>query len=160
MALIRKKVHYAPSKKRALCGIRNSEVTRSPKNVSCRLCKRWMRHFHIGALSGKVTRRNTNRRRLDTPPISKKKQGLASPSRPGHKTVGAGPPQRYFRRLGRKIRLLRVRRGLTRAQLASSCSLWTGHLGKIERGDHNLTVATLFRIASSLKVTAHALLSC
>lgn len=136
------KLHYAPSPKRALCGLKNPRAAYSPEDVTCRYCKRWMRHLPVG----KPSRRHPNG---------------ANPKAPhGHaSTLVPDPPKQFFKKLGQRIRLLRTKKGLTRAQLATSCRLWTGHVGKIERGDHNITLITLMRIASRLGISAKALLA-
>ena len=149
------KMHYAPSLKRALCGLPNPRVAPTPEEVNCRMCKRWMRYLPVGA----TFRKSSDRR--NKKPRNTKGASVAQKSTPikGQNPLPSSPPKGFFHKLGQKIRLLRTKKGLTRAQLATSCRLWTGHIGKIERGDHNMTLLTLMRIASLLDTSAEALLA-
>ena len=45
--------------------------------------------------------------------------------------------------VGRRIRALRERKGLTQEGLAAKCGLHHSHMGEIERGELNVTVKTL-----------------
>ena len=60
-------------------------------------------------------------------------------------------------RLGKRIRKLRMRRGWSQSALAERCGIHAHHLGKIERGEANVTIATLLVISSCLKTTISAL---
>ena|SRR5579864_9235212 len=53
-------------------------------------------------------------------------------------------------KLGKRIRRLREEKGLSEAQLAQACNLWRGHIGKIERGDHNIKLTSLREITRKL----------
>jgi transcriptional regulator with XRE-family HTH domain len=58
--------------------------------------------------------------------------------------------------LGRRIRALRERRGLTREQLAEQASLSVVYLKKLEAGDRRSpSFPALERIARALKATLH-----
>jgi transcriptional regulator with XRE-family HTH domain len=61
-------------------------------------------------------------------------------------------------RLGKRIRGLREKKGLSQESFADLCELNRVHMGDIERGHVNLTLATLDKIARNLKTTAAALL--
>lgn len=60
--------------------------------------------------------------------------------------------------LGKRIRRLRIRQRLSQEKLADICGLHRSHMGEIERGRANLTLATLEIIAQSLQTTPSALL--
>jgi len=60
--------------------------------------------------------------------------------------------------LGAKIRGLRLRKGWSQELLADICGLHRSHMGEIERGHANVTLATLVIIAEKLETTAAALL--
>ncbi|HEY6968264.1 MAG TPA: helix-turn-helix transcriptional regulator [Candidatus Angelobacter sp.] len=60
--------------------------------------------------------------------------------------------------LGVRIRDLRVKQGWSQEAFADRCGLHRSHMGEIERGKANMTLATLLIISSSLQVTASALL--
>jgi transcriptional regulator with XRE-family HTH domain len=57
------------------------------------------------------------------------------------------------KQVGRRIRELRLARGLTQEALAEKASMNVKYLGAIERGEINVTVSTLDRICSALGVT-------
>jgi len=57
------------------------------------------------------------------------------------------------KKLGERIRRLRNGRGWSQAELASLCGMSAHHLGKIERGAANVTLATLLPIAKSFSIT-------
>ena len=60
--------------------------------------------------------------------------------------------------LGDRIRHSRERAKLTQEQLAEICSLSAAHIGHIERGTRIPSIDTLFRISTSLNVSADYLL--
>lgn len=60
--------------------------------------------------------------------------------------------------LGTKIRELRQEKGWSQEALADICGIHRSHMGEIERGHANVTLATLMAIAGSLQTTASALL--
>ena len=60
--------------------------------------------------------------------------------------------------LGVRIRDLRVKKGMSQEAFADRCGLHRSHMGEIERGKANMTLATLLIISSSLQTTASALL--
>ena len=54
--------------------------------------------------------------------------------------------------LGATIRSLRQRQGLSQEQLAYEAELDRSYMGGIERGEHNVAVINLCKIASALKI--------
>lgn len=54
--------------------------------------------------------------------------------------------------LGRRLKELRRKRGLTQERLAERANLDVKYVGNIERGKENPTVATLERLAGALSV--------
>lgn len=69
--------------------------------------------------------------------------GMAKPS-PKH----AGEPALVA--LGQAIRSIRTELGMSQENLANSASLDRSYVGGIERGEHNLTVINLIKIADQL----------
>jgi transcriptional regulator with XRE-family HTH domain len=63
-----------------------------------------------------------------------------------------------LRRVGESIRERRVQAGLTQLQLAGLSSLSRGSIANIERGQQNLTLETLWSIASCLGCEARELI--
>lgn len=62
--------------------------------------------------------------------------------------------------LGRRIRDLRRKRGLTQERLAEAASVDVKYLGNIERGKENPTIGTLEKLANTLSVKVHQILDC
>ncbi|MFB5269856.1 helix-turn-helix domain-containing protein [Paenibacillus enshidis] len=62
-------------------------------------------------------------------------------------------------RIGRKIRQYRKLKGLTQEQLAELVGTNFSYIGKIERGEYNVKIQTLEKIANALGVSLSALLS-
>jgi transcriptional regulator with XRE-family HTH domain len=54
--------------------------------------------------------------------------------------------------IGRKIRALRVLRGMTQEAMADEIGMSFGNLGKIERGEIDPNTESLYKIAKSLEV--------
>lgn len=62
------------------------------------------------------------------------------------------------RQLGRGLRALRERTGLSQEAFADLLGIHRTYIGGLERGERNVTLQTVERIAESLGVTALALL--
>ena len=60
--------------------------------------------------------------------------------------------------LGGAIRLVRKERGISQESLATDAELDRSYLGGIERGEHNLTIMNLNKIANALDVSMSSLL--
>ncbi len=61
--------------------------------------------------------------------------------------------QSFLRQIGDRIRDLRTDRKLTQAQLGEACGLHRTFIGSVERGERNVAVLSLRRIAKSLRVS-------
>jgi transcriptional regulator with XRE-family HTH domain len=59
--------------------------------------------------------------------------------------------------LGSRIRELRLKKGWSQEQFADICDIHRSHMGEIERGETNLTLATMLVIAQRLETTIAAL---
>ncbi|MBJ7438987.1 MAG: helix-turn-helix transcriptional regulator [Sphingopyxis sp.] len=59
--------------------------------------------------------------------------------------------------LGDAIRRLRAARGLTQEAFADEAEIDRSHMGKIERGERNLTVLNVKRVAAALGLSVAAL---
>ena len=62
-------------------------------------------------------------------------------------------------RLGAAIRTAREDAGLSQEAFADGARIDRSHMGKIERGERNLTFLNLLKIAAALELTASALLA-
>lgn len=58
-----------------------------------------------------------------------------------------------LRRLGRRVRELRIERGLTQEEAAAAAALDAKHFQAIEAGQSNVTMATLVGVTSALGVS-------
>ncbi|WP_316892158.1 helix-turn-helix domain-containing protein [Ralstonia mannitolilytica] len=61
--------------------------------------------------------------------------------------------------IGKTVRAMRKAKGLSQEELALATEMDRSYIGGIERGEHNLTVLNLVRIASVLDVAAGQLLT-
>ena len=66
--------------------------------------------------------------------------------------------QQIQKRLGARIRELRHKQGLSQEELAHVSGLHRSYMGAVERGEINITLANLYTIAKTLKVTISSLL--
>lgn len=60
--------------------------------------------------------------------------------------------------IGQLIRKQRTQQGITQESLALQCGIDRSYMGRIERGEVNLTVEKLYEIASVLGASAKELL--
>jgi transcriptional regulator with XRE-family HTH domain len=60
--------------------------------------------------------------------------------------------------LGKRIKSLRIKKGLSQLELAVSMENHAEQIGRIERGKHNVSICTLRNIAEALEVTLPELL--
>jgi transcriptional regulator with XRE-family HTH domain len=61
------------------------------------------------------------------------------------------------RSLGRRIRDLRTKRGWTQEQFAEFCGLHRTYMGHVERGEKNVSLSTVLRVANALGIRLSAL---
>lgn len=61
-------------------------------------------------------------------------------------------------KVGQKIRLLRKRKKLSQEKFAEICGLHRTYIGSVERGERNITLVSLEKIAKALNVDVSDLL--
>ncbi|MDA3508736.1 helix-turn-helix domain-containing protein [Acinetobacter junii] len=61
-------------------------------------------------------------------------------------------------RIGLTIRSCRIEQKITQEKLALLCNIDRSYVGRIERGEVNITILKLYEIAQVLKVAPHDLL--
>lgn len=61
--------------------------------------------------------------------------------------------------IGATIRRVRLIKGLSQEQLALQAEVDRGYLGRVERGDNNVAILTLMRIAQALQLSLAQLAS-
>lgn len=71
----------------------------------------------------------------------------------GQGTAKIGEMQEIQARLGRKIRKLRQEKGWSQEEFADKCGIGRAHMSLIERGQQNLTLATLHTICDVLGIS-------
>ena len=59
---------------------------------------------------------------------------------------------KFLKKLGAKIRALRKAQGMTQLALAVECNNYAEQIGRIERGELNVSICTLKMIAKALKI--------
>ncbi len=65
----------------------------------------------------------------------------------------------YLERKGNRIRELRTEADLSQEKLAFACDLDRTYIGSVERGERNISVINLRKIAKALKIKVSALLN-
>lgn len=60
--------------------------------------------------------------------------------------------------LGRVVRRLRTEQGYSQENFAFEAGIHRTFMGMIERGQRNVTLSTVFRLAAGLKITASELI--
>ncbi|HEV3041486.1 MAG TPA: helix-turn-helix transcriptional regulator [Candidatus Angelobacter sp.] len=62
------------------------------------------------------------------------------------------------RAVGAKIRELRMARGWSQETFADICEIHRSHMGEIERGEVDVAISTLAKLAKGLDITVSAIL--
>lgn len=62
------------------------------------------------------------------------------------------------RHLGKKIRLIRNKQGISQEELGFKANLHRTYIGSIERGEQNISIDNIHKIAKALKVNPKELL--
>ncbi len=66
----------------------------------------------------------------------------------------------YLLKVGNKIRQLRTDNGLSQEKLSFACELDRTYIGSVERGERNISVINLKKIAKALNTDPSELLKC
>jgi transcriptional regulator with XRE-family HTH domain len=61
--------------------------------------------------------------------------------------------QEAQKKLGKKIAELRKKRGFSQEDFAHECGFHRSYMGAVERGEKNITIQMLERIAKTLKIS-------
>jgi transcriptional regulator with XRE-family HTH domain len=67
--------------------------------------------------------------------------------------------QALLNNLGKRIRELRTKSDLSQEKLAFTCDLDRTYIGSVERGERNVSIINLQKIATALNVELHELLN-
>lgn len=68
-------------------------------------------------------------------------------------------PDEFFKRVGARIRELRIQSGMTQEQFGELAGMNRRFVGRVEAGDQNLSLLSLGRAAVALRTTPSALLA-
>jgi XRE family transcriptional regulator, aerobic/anaerobic benzoate catabolism transcriptional regulator len=88
---------------------------------------------------------------MQTNPISK--DFRARPKRIGVRRPAVATEDRFLLFLGKRVRELRNRRGMTRKMTAREADVSERHLAQLEAGEGNVSIVLLRRIATALSVS-------
>ncbi|MEQ8694095.1 MAG: helix-turn-helix transcriptional regulator [Gammaproteobacteria bacterium] len=72
--------------------------------------------------------------------------------------MGAGEPERVQSAFGKKLREERLSAGLTQEELAHRAGLDRTYVGGVERGERNVSLLNIVRLAKSLGIAPSSLL--
>lgn len=64
-----------------------------------------------------------------------------------------------LRKLGAAIRAVRLERGMSQEVLADAAGIDRSHMGKIERGERNVSVLNVARVSDALSISMASLLA-
>ena len=67
-------------------------------------------------------------------------------------TMGKGSAPDYLKSLGANLRKTREAKGLSLRELSALCTIDHSDIGKMERGETNITILTLIEISKALEV--------
>ena len=68
-----------------------------------------------------------------------------------------GNESQIQKRFGERVREIRKRRGLSQEALALACELDRTYVGGVERGERNISLINIYKIATALEVKAKIL---
>ncbi len=71
--------------------------------------------------------------------------------------MGKGQEDRIKRDFGNRLRFIRKRKGLSQEALALACDLDRSYIGGVERGQRNISLINIHKIAEALRVDAKEL---
>jgi transcriptional regulator with XRE-family HTH domain len=74
------------------------------------------------------------------------------------RVAGHQDSEGQLKRLGSAVRAARKARGLSQEALADAAGIDRSHMGKIERGERNVTILNVARIAAALHAKASDIL--
>jgi len=63
-----------------------------------------------------------------------------------------------LRKIGERIKLLRIEAGLSQEKLSFECNLDKTYIGSVERGERNIAIINLSKLAKALNVSISKLL--
>jgi ribosome-binding protein aMBF1 (putative translation factor) len=78
----------------------------------------------------------------------------------GHPVKRGGPPNPELiqKRFGERVRALRQEKEISQESLAFVCDLDRAYIGGVERGERNISLVNIYKIARGLKVPAKELM--
>lgn len=62
------------------------------------------------------------------------------------------------RQFGERVRALRMKKGISQEELAERCGVHRTYMGRIERGETNITLSNIHKIARGLGVSPASLM--
>lgn len=71
--------------------------------------------------------------------------------------MGKRPETEIQKHFGERLRELRKQKGLSQESLALACDLDRTYIGGVERGERNISLINIYKIAEALRVKAREL---
>ena len=65
---------------------------------------------------------------------------------------------KVIKAIGERIRELRIHKGFSQEELANEADIALSQIGRIERGENNPTISTLYVISEALSIAVYAAL--
>jgi len=70
------------------------------------------------------------------------------------------PEKVFLEKIGNRIKELRLKSELSQEKLSFACELDRTYIGSVERGERNISLINLNKIATALNITLPELLNC
>lgn len=64
----------------------------------------------------------------------------------------------YLRSFGKNLKRIRAKKGISLRELAASCDVDHSNIGKIEKGEFNITLLTILELSKGLEIHPKKLL--
>ena len=64
----------------------------------------------------------------------------------------------FLKRFGKNLKKIRAKKGISLRELAASCNVDHSNIGKIEKGEFNITLLTILELSKGLEIHPKKLL--
>ena len=76
----------------------------------------------------------------------------------GNRVIDKAPSAQIQQRFGDRVREVRQKRGISQEALADLCEVHRTFIGSVERGEANISLVNIYKIAAGLEISAKELM--